>query len=199
MRITWALACWLILCGFSEAHGSGERVRTFKDSKPLPEFSLLDQHRKVYDLGRLKDRWTLIFIGFTSCPDVCPVTLMKLEAVRAELGLQFSPARIPEIVFLAVDPERDAPVLGEYLAHFHPDNIGITGPAKQIDTLVSGIGGFYRLGKPKPGSAHYDVTHTAAIAVVNPKAELVAEIGQPLDVQEVSEFLTHLIRTGKRL
>ncbi|MGL6159651.1 SCO family protein [Microbulbifer sp.] len=198
MRIIWALVSCLILCGFSEAHGSGEKNRIFKDSRPLPEFSLLDQHRKTYDLDRLKGRWALIFIGFTSCPDVCPVTLMKLEAVRAELGLQFSPSRIPEIVFLAVDPQRDAPVLAEYLAHFHPDNVGITGPTEQIDTLVSGIGGFYRLGKPGRGSAHYDVTHTAAIAVVNPKAELVAEISQPLDVQEVSEFLTHLIRRGKR-
>ena len=88
-----------------------------------------------------------LLVGFTQCPDVCPFTLSNLEAVRAELGLRLRPDHLPNIVFLAVDPERDKPVLQNYLSHFHPDYIGITGEPQQIDKLVAGLDAFYRLEK----------------------------------------------------
>ncbi len=80
-------------------------------------FSLLDQNGAPFNLQSLKNHWSMIFVGFTTCPDVCPVTLGNLEAVRAEMGLRVSPERIPRIIFLAVDPARDVPVLKEYLGY----------------------------------------------------------------------------------
>lgn len=163
----------------------------------VPDFALQNHRGERFDEEHLRGVWSLVFIGFTSCPDVCPVTLMKLEAVRAELGLRFPPERIPQIVFLAVDPRRDKPVLAEYLAHFHPKNIGVTGAHEQLQILTKALDGFYRLEQPKPGSDYYNVIHTAAIAVINPEGQVVAKINPPLVVHPIAEQLTHLIRRGR--
>ena len=173
------------------------QYKTFEKPKPLTAFSLKDQAGNDFGLAQLQGQWSLVFIGFTTCPDICPLTLMQLEAVRADLGLRFTPERIPNIIFLAVDPKRDQAILGKYLAHFHPDNIGVTGESKQIDIFVKGIDAFYRFDQ-KPGSDHYDVMHTTAIAVVDPEAQLVAKISPPFEVNPIAEYLTHMIRQAKR-
>lgn len=179
----------------SPALADGSAV-VVESPKTIPAFDLIDHNGERFSGEQLRDVWSLVFIGFTSCPDVCPVTLMKLEAVRAELGLRFPPERIPQLVFLAVDPARDKSVLGEYLAHFHPQNVGVTGKHEQLKILTEALGGFYRLQQPKPGADYYDVVHTAAIAVVNPMGQVVAKIRPPLSVQPIAEQLTYLIRRG---
>lgn len=178
------------------AYAGSDQYKTLKTPLAVPAFSLQDHTGNEFGLTQLKGQWSLVFIGFTSCPDVCPLTLMQLEAVRADLGLRFTPERIPQIIFLAVDPARDKPVLGKYLAHFHPKNIGVTGEREQIDIMVKGMDAFYRF-KPKPGSDFYDVVHTAAIAVIDPNAKLVSKISPPFDVHPMAEYLTQLIRQAR--
>lgn len=182
-----------LLPSLAVADGSAVVVES---PQTIPAFQLTDHRGEPFTREQFREGWSLVFIGFTSCPDVCPVTLMKLEAVRAELGLLLPPERIPQLVFLAVDPARDEPVLGQYLAHFHPQNIGITGKHDQLQILTEAMGGFYRLQQPKPGADYYDVTHTASIAVVNPAAQIVAKIRPPLSVRPIAEQLTYLIRRG---
>lgn len=176
---------------------AGDSVVISDSPNTVPDFALQNHRGERFDEEHLLGVWSLVFIGFTSCPDVCPVTLMKLEAVRAELGLRFPPERIPQIVFLAVDPHRDKPVLAEYLAHFHPKNIGVTGAHEQLQILTKALGGFYRLEQPKPGSDYYNVIHTATIAVINPEGRVVAKINPPLAVHPIAEQLTYLIRRGR--
>lgn len=170
-------------------------IKTYEKTEPVPMFQLEDQHGKGFTKENLKGRWTLMFLGFTSCPDVCPMTLTRLEAVRAEMGLRLMPEKIPAVVFLAVDPERDAAILKNYMAHFHPEHTGITGDPEQIDILVKGIGEFYRLDKIGHPGAHYDVVHSASVLVINPDAEVVAKIPPPLPVEQTSVYLNQLIRT----
>lgn len=190
----------MVLVVLSYFHGANaDPLETFKPSKALPHFSLQDQHARPFGLAQLHGHWSLMFMGFTSCPDVCPVTMMKLEAVRAELGLRLPPERLPNIVFIAVDPQRDRPVLEGYLAYFHPENIGITGDLKQLDILVDGLDGFYRIDKPRSGDGHYDVIHTASIAVINPRGELAAKISPPFYVEPIANFLTQIIRQADPL
>ena len=198
IHVRWiALFLMVIALGNSAlTYASKDQYKTLKAPQSVPAFSLKDHAGNDFGLAQLQGQWSLIFIGFTSCPDVCPLTLMQLEAVRADLGLRFTPERIPNIIFLAVDPARDKSVLGKYLAHFHPENIGITGEREQIDILVKGMDAFYRF-SPKPGSDFYDVVHTAAIAVIDPKAQLVSKISPPFDINPMAEYLTQLIRQAK--
>ena len=189
----------LVFCTFAVLSAlsiANEQYQTLSSPKNLPQFALKDHSGERFDLSNLKGHWSLMFMGFTSCPDVCPITLLKLEGVRAELSLRFTPEKIPNVIFLAVDPVRDRPTLQSYLTHFHPENIGITGDKTQLDILVGGIDGFYRLEKPKYNNAYYDVTHTASISVINPLGQLVAQISPPFIVQPMADFLTRLIRQG---
>ena len=165
-----------------------------KEPTPVAQFNLTDQFGEPFGVERLKNQWTLLVLGFTSCPDVCPMTLLRLEAIRAQLGMRMMPDNIPEIVFIAVDRARDEKILKDYLAHFHPDYIGITGEDQELAALVESIGGIYRIEKRFPGDNAYNVKHSAAVAVINPKGEWVATLKPPFHSHRTSEFLVQVIR-----
>lgn len=174
-----------------------EMVERLDQAVAIDDFELLDHTGKPFTRQQLEGSWSLIFLGFTSCPDICPMTMSQLEGVRAELGMHFTPEKIPNIIFVAVDPARDKDVLGEYLAYFHPKNIGITGDNAQLDRLVKSLEGFYRYEKKK-ADLSYNVVHTAAIAVVNPNAEMVAKINPPFGRANTAWELMLLIRGQAR-
>ncbi len=188
-----------LLAGYSGhgAHADEGSFSVLRAPKPLPEFSLVDQHGRTFTREQLTNQWSLIFVGFTSCPHVCPMTLRRLEALRAEMGLRIGVDKIPEIVFLAVDPARDQPVLKDYLANFDPSNIGVTGAKSEIDKLVKGLGAAYRFVDKKPGSDYYEVLHSSAINLVNPQGELIAQLNPPFAVAPMTQFLVNLIRSAK--
>ncbi len=187
----------LFLAGFAghSARAANDEFSVLDAPQPLPDFSLVNQNGEAFSRSDLLNHWSLAFVGFTSCKMVCPMTLMKLEALRAELGLRVSPDIRPEIVFVAVDPARDQPVLKSYLAHFDPDNIGVTGAKEEIDKFVAGLDAAYRFAEKRPGSDYYDVLHTSAIAVINPRGELVAQMNPPFDVQPMAQFMVGVIRS----
>ncbi len=196
------LACRLILVtsvvwtalSASMASAQDSLVRENSKPSPLPEFQLIDEVNQTFGLAQLKGQWSLLVLGFTSCPDVCPMTLFRLEAIRAQLGLRMMPDKIPNIVFIAVDPARDQATLKEYLAHFHPDYKGITGAPEELKKLVESIDGFYRIEKRFPTELNYDVRHSAGVAVINPSGEWVATINPPFHTHKTSEFLVNVIR-----
>jgi protein SCO1/2 len=182
-----------VLLFMSGAHAKSVMVEKLDDPVLIDDFNLIDQSGQPFTKKELLGTWSLIFLGFTTCPDICPMTMVQLEGVRAQLGSYFMPDKIPNIIFVAVDPERDKAVLGDYLEYFHPKNVGITGDFSQLDSLVSSVEGFYRLEKKKRDGS-YDVVHTAAIAVVNTDAEMVAKINPPFGRANTATELMLLIR-----
>lgn len=185
------LSCMLL---HITAQSSSDGHITLKKPQPIAEFLLQDHHGNQFDQTHLKGSWSMIFVGFTTCPDVCPTTLSNLEAVRADMGLRMRPDNIPRILFLAVDPDRDKPFLKDYLSYFHPQYLGVTGSHNELDKLISSIGAFYRLDKKYPTQYDYDVLHTAFVAIVNPNGEMVAKINPPFHAHKTAEYLNNLIR-----
>jgi protein SCO1/2 len=165
----------------------------FDRPEPVRAFTLDDHGGKEFTAEQLKGRWSLILTGFTSCPDVCPFTLANLEQVVAELGLLVRPDRLPAVIFLAVDPDRDRPNLKEYVTQFHPDFIGLTGALDQIENALKGIDAVAVRLKPD-ARGNYQVNHTAAVAVIDPQARLVAKINPPFEPAPTAQFLADLIR-----
>lgn len=136
---------------------------------PLPEFALVDQAGGAVSRDTFRDHWSLVFFGFTHCPDICPMTLQMLSAARAtmaENGLE----RLPRIVLVSVDPERDTPeLMGQYVDYFGAGNLGITGRLDEVKKLTTGLGIYF---EKQPGAEeNYSVDHSAAVLVVNPAAE----------------------------
>ena len=177
----------------AEAVAATDDYERLKNPVAVKPFSLVDQNGAPFNLQSLKNHWSMIFVGFTTCPDVCPVTLGNLEAVRAEMGLRVSPERIPRIIFLAVDPARDVPVLKEYLGYFHPQYIGISGEVNQIGSLINSLNAFYRLDKKHLDANDYDVLHTAYVSLINPAGEMVAKLNPPFHPHKTAMYLSQLI------
>lgn len=146
------------------------------ERRALPEFSLLDHHGRPFGRTELDGQWTLVFAGFTHCPDICPATLALLAGVDARLqaeGVEL------QTLFVSVDPERDSPAsLARYVTHFGPRVIGATGDKSELDTLMAGLGFVYI--KVPLGGDDYTIDHSAALALVDPRGRLAAYFTPPL-------------------
>jgi protein SCO1/2 len=184
---------------FSAATAAAGKTVTIDSPQLLSDFNLKDQYGNTFGVDQFKGHWSMVFVGFTACPDVCPMTLSNLEAVRAEMGFRMSPERIPKIVFLAVDPDRDTAMLKDYLSYFHPKYIGITGLVTEIDKLIRGLDAFYRLEQKYPGDSSYNVVHTATVSIISPEAKIVATISPPFHPHKTGEFLMKVINKQMRL
>lgn len=157
----------------------------------LPEFSFTNTEGQSFTHETLDGQWTIVMFGFNSCPDVCPFTLGNLEQAIAETALRVRPDSVPKVVFVSVDPDRDAGGVGEYASYFHPDFIGVTGERETIDRLVEATDSFYRILKPDH-TGFYDVQHSAAVSVIGPDGALRAKLQPPFDPGLTAEFLARL-------
>lgn len=143
----------------------------------LPDFSLVSGHGGAFERDSLRGGWSLLFFGFTHCPDVCPLTLQVLANARQELeAAGFEP--LPQIVFVSVDPERDtADVVRDYAAHFGAGTIGVTGDMTQLRQLTDGLGIFFQKSAGEAGS--YSVDHSAVVLLIGPDTRFHALFGTP--------------------
>jgi protein SCO1/2 len=189
-----ALSCAAV---WSEAAAARVNGIILDRPTPLQAFTLDDHNGRPVTADSFKGRWSLVLAGFTHCPDVCPFTLANLEQVVSELGLLVPPDRRPAVVFLGVDPDRDRALLKDYTTQFHPDFFGITGTRDQIERALKGLDAVATLGKPDR-HGNYQVGHSAAVAVIDPQARLVAKLSAPFDPGPTAHFLADLMRSHNR-
>lgn len=153
-----------------------EYVTVWPAPMALPEFQLTTQTGAPFEKSDLADRWSLVFFGFTQCPDICPTTLLTLSKAQAQL--MESGHTVPDVILVSVDPERDSPeVLGAYVSHFGDRVSGLTGDLEQVRVLTSAIGIFFE--KAASTGGQYTVDHSAVVLLVNPDAEIHGSFGAP--------------------
>ena len=141
---------------------------------PMPReisaFSLVDQRRAQFDNASLTGHWSLLFFGFTSCPDVCPVTLAALAQVEKKLSQASQQDLLDQlkIYFVSVDPERDdAAVIGKYVEAFSPRFTGVTGSRDALAQFAQQLNvAFMKVPDSKGG---YVIDHTGNIVIIDPK------------------------------
>lgn len=144
---------------------------------PLPEFSLLDHEGNAVGRDVFSGHWSLVFFGFTHCPDICPLTLQVLADARKQLA-DAGADELPQIVLVSVDPERDTPeLLAQYVGYFGDDNLGITGDLAEIRKLTGGLGVYFE--KSAIDEDNYSVDHSAVVLVINPRGQFHALFGTP--------------------
>ncbi len=150
------------------------------DFRVLQPFKLTDQNNAVFDEKRLLDKWSFVFFGYTSCPDVCPATLYILNAIYGQLTDENG--KKPDdmqVIFISVDPARDTPEkLAKYVSYFNKNFIGVTGDKTEIDKLARQFGAGYIIAD-KTATGDYTVAHTSAIFLIDPYGRLVANFSQP--------------------
>jgi protein SCO1/2 len=166
------------------------------DPMPLPEFQLIDQDDKAFTRDSLLGHWSLLFFGFTHCPDICPATLQQLAVARRDLAsLRGNTGGLPEIILISVDPERDSTaVLKTYTGHFGEGVTGLTGDAGELQKLASALGIYYAR-DDSPG-ADYTVSHSTAVLLINSEAGFQALFKSPLDIASLVSDLNLLVDAG---
>jgi len=147
--------------------------------RPLPQFALLDHTGAAFDPAQLKNHWSLLFFGFTRCPDVCPTTLGVLAQVEKSLA-DLPVAQRPQVILVSVDPQRDTPEqLAAYVRFFSPSFRGVTGTQQAIDSLTRALGVPVAISKSPSGNGDYTVDHSAAIFLIDPQGALRALFSTP--------------------
>ena len=143
--------------------------------RPLPEFALVRAGGSFAN-SDLNGHWTLLFFGYTSCPDVCPTALYLLKELRSELAERV--VTLPQVVMVSVDPRDDPQTLSRYVSAFDPAFIGATADDAGLAPLVKHLGVYY-LRHDKDGKAAYVVDHSAAIYLIDPRGRLKAVFPPP--------------------
>jgi len=165
------------------------------DPREISDFSLTDQNGQPFTLENLRGKWTLVFFGFTHCPDVCPSTLYDLQLVHNEI-MQNRENEQPlhQVLFVSVDPERDTPErLKEYLAYFSPDFIGISGEHSQLEPFSMQMSIAYRIEDHAAGEMHYNVDHSASLLLIEPAGRMYGVFPAPHDAQAISADLAAIL------
>src|SRR6516225_3428101 len=152
-------------------------------AKPVIDFQLTDTTGSAFTRHDLAGAPTLVFFGFTHCPDVCPTTLLKLAQVHrraAVAGLR--------VVFISVDPQRDKPpLLGEYVHAFDPQFQGLTGDPQKIARLATNFG--VAVNRAELPGGDYTMDHSAVVFVLDDRTHIVAIFTPPFDAAALSTDL----------
>ncbi len=142
------------------------------EPQPLTAFNLSMHNNQAFNLESLQNKWTLLFFGYTHCPDVCPLALTVMKAVYKSLAQYPKVQRNTQMVFVSVDPARDTPEhISQYVAHFDSSFIGVTGEVAQIDQLAKSLNAGYVSGKVDE-FGRYDIDHTSSIYLIGPQRQV---------------------------
>lgn len=154
----------------------------FETPRDLGEFSLLDQSGEPFVPERFEGAWTLVFFGFTYCPDVCPATMSFLNGFIKEL--EGTEAEDTRVVMISVDPARDTvEQLSEYVPYFNPEFVGVTGEFLELHRLATAMNTPFR---KVPGQGeNYQVDHSANVVLINPFGDYHGFFKAPLDLAKM--------------
>lgn len=169
-------------------------VRTYDPRVSMPEFTLTDHQSRPFTRANLTGGWTLLFFGYTHCPDVCPTTLSTL----AQTMKQLTPAaqQRVQVVFVTVDPSRDNPAtVAEFVTHFDTRFIGIAGHTdEQLQTLTQPLNLFYEYERNEDENGEfgtgYQVHHVASVLLIDPQGRLVADAAPPHTTETFIALIT---------
>jgi protein SCO1 len=160
--------------------------------RALPDFSLIDQRGQPFGPNNLRGRWSMLFFGYTNCPDFCPTTLTTLAAMEKRMRASGAVLR-PQVIFMSVDAKRDTPQqLAKYVPYFDPEFIGITAADQPtIEALARKLGVVVII-QPKSGGS-YTVDHSGEIFVLDPGGRLTAVLTGPFTVDALQADFQRIV------
>ncbi len=153
--------------------------------RPLQDFELIAADGGTLRSADLQGDWTVLFMGFTNCGHVCPMTLFTVGEAVEQIEAR------PNVLFVSVDPARDTPeVITRYLASFDAQFLGATGEAAQLDRLAESLGAPYLVSKE---DNRYIVDHSGALFVIDPAGRFRALLSPPHDANVIAADLKKIL------
>jgi len=187
------IATILVALGRDRAAGDGSVTASTGQPQVGGPFQLVDQNGQAVDQTLLDGKWTLVFFGFTYCPDFCPTTLAALASVQQRLGDR---ADEVQIVFVSVDPGRDTPqALKDYLSSdgFPAGVIGLTGTPEQVAAAAKAYRAFYE--KVGDGDA-YTMNHSLTVYLMGPDGRFRSALAYDLGPDRSAQLIEAVMRRG---
>ncbi|NOX91772.1 MAG: SCO family protein [Gammaproteobacteria bacterium] len=188
VKITLSLVITILLIG-AAVWLAQQNTNTTPDTearlttpKLLTTFQLTAHDLKPLNIERLKGKWTLLFFGYTHCPDICPTTLTELTQVARQL----QPAILnnTQFVFVSVDPQRDSPEsLAEYVGYFNESFLGATGSIDALTAFARQLDSRFSLETDFAGEPV--VNHSSAMLLIDPQVRYYARLKAPHYAEEI--------------
>jgi len=166
-----------------------------RPGRALPDFSLIDDQGRAFGPKNLRGRWSILFFGYTNCPDYCPATLATLAAMQKQLRAAKS-AVLPQVIFVSVDAKRDTPTqLAKYVPYFDSEFIGLTAPDQEsIEALAKKWGVAVLVHTSADGN--YTVDHSGELFVLDPAGNLAAILTGPFAVAALQGDFRRIVAAG---
>jgi len=161
--------------------------------RDLDAFSLTIEGQASLSDKQLKDHYSLLFFGFTRCPDICPLTLAALaEAYKAWPSALAE--RKPKVWFISVDPERDAlKPSSDYAKFFNPEFQAATGTITELQALARQLNVAIKKVPDDNSADNYSIDHSANLLLINPKGQLVGVIRPPFVASALRDDLLAMV------
>lgn len=177
----------------SDAANGGATVASTGQPQIGGAFQLVNQDGQAVDQTMLNGKWSLVFFGFTYCPDYCPTTLTALEATKRQLG---DKAEDLQIVFVSIDPERDTPqALKDYLSTdgFPQGVVGLTGTPEQVKAAADAYRAYYQ----KVGEGEgYTMNHSLMVYLMGPDGKFRSAIAHDLGPERAAQIIERTMARG---
>jgi len=160
--------------------------------QPLPDFELMSAAGQPFRLSDAEGDISLIYFGYTSCPDVCPLTLWEVKTALSQL--EIGRERI-HVIFISADPERDTPqVMANYTAAFGPQFIGLTDEFDKTEAVMKPLGAFAEKEEVADSALGYLVNHSATLYLVGPQRRLLLQYPFGFEADDLRSDLTYLLQ-----
>ena len=161
-----------------------------KDPRQLPAFQLLDTRGEIFRETDFAGDWSLLYFGFTYCPDICPTSLVEMAKLKRSLA-ESHPELSLQYYLVTVDPARDTPErMREYVGFFDSSFRGLTGDLAEIDKLADAAAVVYQLPADARSGGTYDVGHSSTIVVIDPAGDVRAILTPPLKAAALERDFT---------
>lgn len=173
-----------------------QTITFYPQPRPLPQFSLRQSDGTQLVPGELNGHWTLVFLGFTFCPDVCPTTLTDLAVAQRQWESVPEPASA-RAVRVGGPAARPPARLGEYAHAFHKDTLAATADEPSLERFATALGFVFQKVPGKNFAQNpndYSMDHSAGIAVLDPQGRLAGLIRPPLDPKAIAADLQQLTK-----
>ncbi|MFN3878304.1 MAG: SCO family protein [Brevundimonas sp.] len=192
IAVALAIITVVVVSGRSATPNGAEITST---GQPLVggDFELVNQDGQPVDQTMMNGKWSLVFFGFTYCPEFCPTTLAEMAVVQQRLGEK---AKDLQIVFVSVDPQRDTPqALKDYLSSdgFPKGTIGLTGTPEQVATAAKAYRAFYE--KVGEGEA-YTMNHSLTVYLMGPDGKFRTAVAYGMGPDKTTKIIEDAIARG---
>lgn len=189
------LAGLIVARGMLEESVQLQAASIYPEARTLAPFELEESSGEAFTESDLQGRLSLLFFGFTNCPDICPDTLGVLARAMAKLETMRID-QMPQVVFISVDPQRDAgDTMQDYVEYFDPRFRAVTGDDRALADLTGQVGAMFVRHSPDE-SGYYAVDHSGMVVIVDAQGRMIGRFPPASDADAIAADLFALIRSG---